>query len=429
MFRRWLSTRNVLLQPCSKRQSSGVRWLTCSARLEDGAASQGGSVHDEETTAFLQQLDAMKARKVQVPFGPWNVHNIDAMRRALKSHLALQDYDDQMFTVRPGYHQVCFNPMLQEGYLSGDGADKVHEPNEDWKFRVWAGASIEFAKPLIHHTSFRGGLRQPRDVSVEEKISDARLVGNFHDQSAKVMVTVTRSLRCARHDADGRSLKSKVGGFWHPLAGAWLIKEQKHLCFMRSIPGSLQSTGSPRIVKPPGDSNYSQTMTPTPILLFRFSALTLNAHLIHLDNHYTNNVYGMPKNLVHGPLTSLLMLEVLNEALREAAGGQRPLLVSSFSYKNMLPLFVGEEIRICCKKDHELEPSINERYKPVGGRSWEQWTVWIQKDTENGPTMAVRGTAVLLPPDEKSPEQRQSAKEVQPVVQPESEGGSDAHGP
>jgi hydroxyacyl-ACP dehydratase HTD2-like protein with hotdog domain len=398
MFARCASTRNIVLPPCSNHLSSSARWLTGSARLEDRTDPGGISGDDEETTAFRKRLEAMKARKVVVPFGPWNVTNIRDMRRALKSHLILQDRPDQQHRVQPGYHQVCFNSVLNESHLSSDGADKIYEPDEDWKFRVWAGASIEFLNPFIFHTLFKDGIREHRRVSAEEKITNARLVGNFHDQNAKVVVTVTKTLRYTRQQVNGQALMTKTDEVWKPVPGIRVIKEEKHLCFMRTIPEALRSTKTSRLVEPPENPYYSQTMTPTPTLLFRFSALTQNAHLIHLDNHYTRSVYGIPKNLVHGPLTSLLMLEVLNEALCEAAEGQEPLLVSGFSYKNMLPLFVGEEIKICCKKDHDLDG----RHEPIRGRSWEQWTVWIQKDTENGPTVAVRGTAVLVPPAGKA---------------------------
>ena len=46
-----------------------------------------------------------------------------------------------------------------------------------------------------------------------------------------------------------------------------------------------------------------------PVLLFRFSALTYNAHRIHYDRDYAR-AEGYPGLLVHGPLQALLMAEL-----------------------------------------------------------------------------------------------------------------------
>jgi 3-methylfumaryl-CoA hydratase len=47
----------------------------------------------------------------------------------------------------------------------------------------------------------------------------------------------------------------------------------------------------------------------SPTLLFRFSALTYNAHRIHYDRDYARDVEGYPGLLVHGPLQALAMAE------------------------------------------------------------------------------------------------------------------------
>ena len=46
-----------------------------------------------------------------------------------------------------------------------------------------------------------------------------------------------------------------------------------------------------------------------PVLLFRFSALTYNAHRIHYDRDYAR-AEGYPGLVVHGPLQALLMAEL-----------------------------------------------------------------------------------------------------------------------
>jgi 3-methylfumaryl-CoA hydratase len=45
------------------------------------------------------------------------------------------------------------------------------------------------------------------------------------------------------------------------------------------------------------------------VLLFRFSALTFNSHRIHYDRAWAMDVEGYPGLVVHGPLTSTLLID------------------------------------------------------------------------------------------------------------------------
>lgn len=56
-------------------------------------------------------------------------------------------------------------------------------------------------------------------------------------------------------------------------------------------------------------AEWTLTLHPDAALLFRFSALTFNAHRIHYDHPYTTSVEGYPGLVVHGPLIALGMLE------------------------------------------------------------------------------------------------------------------------
>ena len=74
-----------------------------------------------------------------------------------------------------------------------------------------------------------------------------------------------------------------------------------------------------------------------PVLLFRFSALTANAHRIHYDHDYARDVEGYPGLVVHGPLLALLLLELPR---RHCA--QRPLVGASFRLQ--APVFAGQDV-------------------------------------------------------------------------------------
>lgn len=131
----------------------------------------------------------------------------------------------------------------------------------------------------------------------------------------------------------------------------------------------VRCANDPGANEAPSDATFRHSLIPTKALLFRFSALTFNAHSIHLDKGYTQNQEGYRDLLVHGPLTLTLLLSVLQQQL-----SRLNLHISEIEYKNLAPLFVDEELVICGK--------------PKNGSG--AWDVWIE-----GPDggMAVRSTA------------------------------------
>jgi 3-methylfumaryl-CoA hydratase len=91
----------------------------------------------------------------------------------------------------------------------------------------------------------------------------------------------------------------------------------------------------------PGDRVWPVEVNP--VLLFRFSALTYNAHRIHYDRDYAR-AEGYPGLLVHGPLQALLMAEL---ARREA---ERPARCD-YSYRLVAPLFDGQGLIVSATAD------------------------------------------------------------------------------
>ena len=81
---------------------------------------------------------------------------------------------------------------------------------------------------------------------------------------------------------------------------------------------------------PAGNDEREVDVSPT--LLFRFSALTYNAHRIHYDRDYCRDVEGYPGLLTHGPLQAIAMAEAARAA--GLAGGEL-----SFEYRLVSPLF------------------------------------------------------------------------------------------
>ncbi|KAG5290493.1 hot_dog superfamily domain-containing protein [Histoplasma capsulatum G186AR] len=146
------------------------------------------------------------------------------------------------------------------------------------------------------------------------------------------------------------------------------------------LDGGVNDTRFRRVVKAPTNPDFSHLLIPSRSLLFRYSALTFNAHSIHLDPSYAREVEGYPDVLVHGPLTLTLMLTVFQNHISDASA-RRP-VIGSIEYRNLAPLFVEQEMRICAKRKGNGERA-----------SAGAWDIWVE-----GPDggLAVKGTVHIL---------------------------------
>ena len=79
-------------------------------------------------------------------------------------------------------------------------------------------------------------------------------------------------------------------------------------------------------------------ITPDPVLLFRYSAITFNGHRIHYDLPYATGVEGYGGLVVHGPLQALWMLN-----LATRLGGRLP---ATFRYRGLSPLICGIPVKV-----------------------------------------------------------------------------------
>jgi len=102
--------------------------------------------------------------------------------------------------------------------------------------------------------------------------------------------------------------------------------------------GSPGSDAPDAPVIPAGDGEREIPVSPT--LLFRFSALTYNAHRIHYDRDFARAVEGYPGLLTHGPLQALAMAEAARAANgADAAGPAGHGEERYFEYRLISPLF------------------------------------------------------------------------------------------
>ena len=89
----------------------------------------------------------------------------------------------------------------------------------------------------------------------------------------------------------------------------------------------------------PTDAQWSQPIKPDPVLLFRYSALTINGHRIHYDRSYVTEVEGYPGLVVHGPLIATLLIGL---AARELPGRE----ITAFAFRAVSPLFDTEPFSV-----------------------------------------------------------------------------------
>lgn len=77
---------------------------------------------------------------------------------------------------------------------------------------------------------------------------------------------------------------------------------------------------------------FGRTIPIDPVLLFRFSALTYNAHRIHYDRDYARRTEGYPGLVVHGPLQAMLLAELVRTAFPQHT-------VARFVFRSTAPAF------------------------------------------------------------------------------------------
>lgn len=82
----------------------------------------------------------------------------------------------------------------------------------------------------------------------------------------------------------------------------------------------------------PEGAQWTRTIHPDPVLLFRYSALTFNSHRIHFDQPYVTAVEGYPGLIVHGPLIATMLLDSLRRQKPDA-------VVKAFTFRAVSPLF------------------------------------------------------------------------------------------
>jgi 3-methylfumaryl-CoA hydratase len=119
---------------------------------------------------------------------------------------------------------------------------------------------------------------------------------------------------------------------------ALAIEEERRTVFREEVKAGERNQ-APRREPAPDDTPWRQRITPDPVLLFRFSALTFNSHRIHYDRPWATEREGYGGLVVHGPLTSTLLIDFA----RDHARGRT---VLSYETQARAPLFDNDAFEL-----------------------------------------------------------------------------------
>ncbi|KAI9704682.1 MAG: hypothetical protein M1820_005430 [Bogoriella megaspora] len=275
-------------------------------------------------------------------------------------------------TLPPAYHLIYFPPLTPSSALLPDGTDPLQSPGPEFPRRMWAGGSLAFNPGLL-------GLRlNAQRAACVERIVDVNIKGKEGDE--KIFVGLERNVGVVNEKWGEDEVRRKLGAERADGDDAWgeveALRERRNIVFMRESKNRAD-TGERKILTASHSPTFSRTITPTPNLLLRYSALTFNAHAIHLDPHYCRNVEHHRNLLVHGPLSFTLMMTLLNIHLKERGAGG----IKEIEYRNLAPLYAEEEMKICGR---QMETS---------GKVEDKYEIWIE-GLDGG--MCVRGVAKVV---------------------------------
>ena len=125
---------------------------------------------------------------------------------------------------------------------------------------------------------------------------------------------------------------------FHNVAGLALTEE--HDIVYRDAPQPGDPVPPP--TRAPTDATWQRELVPDDVLLFRYSAVTFNAHRIHYDRRYVTKVEGYSGLIVHGPLIATLLVDLARRQMPQA-------ILTHFEFTAVRPTFDGRIMRVCGK--------------------------------------------------------------------------------
>lgn len=202
------------------------------------------------------------------------------------------------------WYAILFAPTARQRTLGADGHPSTGDflpPLHDTR-RMFAGRRVTFRRPL------KVGDRVFRHSEVTRAEAKTGRTGPF------TLVTLVQEIGTA----DGLALTEEQDVIYRAAVAAGTTARQTEAAPFAETPA------------------WSKPILLDPVLVFRYSALTFNAHRIHYDLPYTRDVEGYPALVMNGGLTLLLLIETARPHLKKPIG--------AFAARAMSPLFVGSTV-------------------------------------------------------------------------------------
>ena len=227
---------------------------------------------------------------------------------AVQRLAATLDQDPTLFRrgseMPESWYAILFAPIARESTLQPDGHLVTGDflPPLHGTRRMFAGRRTKFIKPL------KIGDMVTRISTVTRSELKAGRTGPF------TLVTVTHEMS----GPSGLALTEEQDIVYRAAVEAGTVAAQKEAAPVADEPA------------------WSTPIELDPVLVFRYSALTFNAHRIHYDLPYAREVEGYPALVMNGGLTALLLIETARPYL--------PRPIAAYAARAVSPLFVGQRV-------------------------------------------------------------------------------------
>lgn len=250
--------------------------------------------HTENFAAWIGQ------QQIQTDF--CNPRQVAMLQAILNQHDATPDILPSL------YHWCYFLPIVNQSEMDEDGHPKKGGflPPIPYPKRMWAGGRLQFLAPICLNHSIR---RVSEISNIQFKHGKS---GNMYFVTVKHQIFSEDQL-CIIEEQDlvYREASNQVQT-QRPQAAA---VEQKSYSYRKQIPVDSVS-------------------------LFRYSAVTFNAHRIHYDRQFCTEVEGYPGLVVHGPLLATLLIHVFKQENPDK-------VIERFDFRAIRPVFDFNDFYIC----------------------------------------------------------------------------------
>jgi 3-methylfumaryl-CoA hydratase len=202
------------------------------------------------------------------------------------------------------WYAILFGSIAPESALGPDGHLETGDflPPLHGTRRMFAGRRTKFIKPL----------------KIGEMVSRVSTVTRAEPKSGRTgpftLVTVMHEIS----GPSGLALTEEQDIVYRAAVEAGTVAAQKAAALATDKPA------------------WSTPIELDPVLVFRYSALTFNAHRIHYDLPYARDVEGYPALVMNGGLTALLLIETARPHL--------PRPIAAYAARAISPLFVGQRV-------------------------------------------------------------------------------------